>query len=191
MSSLVERVEINYPLEKDWLSCATVAPAFFSVSITYISSWCWLTSTYLNILIWFSIEVLHHALHLQKKRLALNKKYCYIAGNFFPTACALIGYFEVTDTWHLTMKLFPAKISERTTLQNLWRQRVTVHDHPRMLSWPTTAGTARFNEFSASKFRLRQHSDSRETKLTVSLGTNHYYYCGHEDCLVRENKKHH
>ena len=31
-----------------------------------------------------------------KKKLALNKKYCYIAGNFFPTACVLIGYFEVT-----------------------------------------------------------------------------------------------
>ena len=125
MSPLVERVEINCPFEKDWLSCATVAPAFFSVSIRYISSWCWLTSTYLNILIWFSIEVLHHALHLQKKRLALNKKYCYIAGNFFQTACALIGYFEVT--WHLTIKLFPAKISQRATLQNLWCQRVTVH----------------------------------------------------------------
>ena len=38
-----------------------------------------------------------------------------IAGNFFPTARALIGYFEVT--WHLTMKLFPAKISEKATLQ--------------------------------------------------------------------------
>ena len=130
MSSLVERVEINYPLEKDWLSCATVAPAFFSVSITYISSWCWLTSTYLNILICFSIEVLHHAFHLQKVQ--LNKKYCYIAGNFFPTACALIGYFEVT--WHLTIKLFPAKISKRATLQNLWSQRVTVHCYLRMLT---------------------------------------------------------
>ena len=31
-----------------------------------------------------------------KKKLVLNKKYCYIAGNFFQTACALIGYFEVT-----------------------------------------------------------------------------------------------
>ena len=187
MSSLVERVEINYPLEKDWLSCATVAPAFFSVSIRYISSWCWLTSTYLNILIWFSIEVLHHAFHLQKVQ--LNKKYCYIAGNFFLAARALIGYFEVR--WHLTMKLFPAKISERATLQNLWRQVATVHDHPRMLSWPTTAVTARFYEFSASKFRVRQHWDSRETKLTVSLRTNQYssvYYCGHGDCLVRENK---
>ena len=187
MSPLVERVEINYPLEKDWLSCATVAPAFFSVSIRYISSWCWLTSTYLNILIWFSIEVLHHAFHLQKVK--LNKKYCYIAGNFFLAARALIGYFEVT--WHLTMKLFPAKISERATLQNLWRQVATVHDHPRMLSWPTTAVTARFYEFSASKFRVRQHWDSRETKLTVSLRTNQYlsvYYCGHGDCLVRENK---
>ena len=111
MSSLVERVEMNYPLEKDWLSWATVAPPSFSVSITY--SWCWLTSTYLNILIWFSIEVLHHAFHLQKKkRLALNKKYCYIAGNFFPTACALIGYFEVT--WHMTSN------NETVSRQNLW-----------------------------------------------------------------------
>ena len=42
-----------------------------------------------------------------------------MAGNFFPA-----GYFNVT--WHLTMKLFPAKISERVTLQSLWRQRVTV-----------------------------------------------------------------
>ena len=125
-----------------------------------------------------------------KGRLQLNKKYCYIAGNFFPTACALIGYFEVT--WHLIMKLFPAKMSERATLQNLWRQRVTVHDYP--LSWPTTAVTARFYKFPATKFRLRQHWDSRETKLTVSLGTSQYlsvYYCGHGDCLVRENKSHH
>ena len=124
-------------------------------------------ATYLNILIWFSIEVLHHAFHLQKKDFRWN---CYIAENLFPTARALIGYFEVT--WHLTMKLFPAKISERATLQNLWRQRLTVHNYPRMLSWPTTAVTARFYEFSASKFRLRQHWDSRETKLTVSLGTS-------------------
>ena len=43
--------------------------------------------------------------------------FCYVAGIFFPTARALIGYFEVTR--HLTMKLFPAKISERATLQNL------------------------------------------------------------------------
>ena len=152
------------------MSCATVAPVFLSVSLTYISTRYWLTSTYLNILICFSIEVLHHAFHLQKVQ--LNKKYCYIARNFFLAARALIGYFEVT--WHLTMKLFPAKISERATLQNLWRQVATAHDHPRMLSWPTTAVTARFNEFSASKFRLRQHWDSRQTKLTVSLGTNQY-----------------
>ena len=32
------------------------------------------------------------------------------------------------------MKLFPAKISERETVQNLWRQRVTVHCYPRMLT---------------------------------------------------------
>ena len=42
-----------------------------------------------------------------------NKSNCYIAGNFFSTARGLIGYCEVT--WHLTMKLFPAKLSERST----------------------------------------------------------------------------
>ena len=31
-----------------------------------------------------------------------------------------------------TMKLFPAKISKRATLQNLWRHRVTVHRYPRI-----------------------------------------------------------
>ena len=34
--------------------------------------------------------------------------------------------------------------SNKETLQNLWRQRVTVH------SWPTTAFTARFNKFPTS-----------------------------------------
>ena len=45
----------------------------------------------------------------------LNTFKCYIAGNLFLTARTLIGYFEVTS--HLTMKLFPADISERATLQ--------------------------------------------------------------------------
>ena len=36
---------------------------------------------------------------------------------FFPTARALIGYFEVT--WHPTMKLFPSKTSEQAILKNL------------------------------------------------------------------------
>jgi len=48
---------------------------------------------------------------------------CYIAGEFLPTARALIGYFQVS--WNLTMKLFTAKLSERATLQNPWRHRVT------------------------------------------------------------------
>ena len=70
-----------------------------------------------------------------------------IAGIFFPTVRALIGYFEVT--WHLTMKLFlPAKISERGTLQNLWRQRVTMQCLlPRML----TARKIYFHKFVGEK----------------------------------------
>ena len=61
-----------------------------------------------------------------------NKYICYIPGNVFPTARALIGYFEVT--WHLTLKMFPAKISERAALQTLWRRKVTVKCYPRMLT---------------------------------------------------------
>ena len=36
----------------------------------------------------------------------------------FPTVHALIGYFEVT--WHLTIKLFPAKISKQATVQKIY-----------------------------------------------------------------------
>ena len=28
--------------------------------------------------------------------IVIHKTHCYIAGNFVPTACTLIGYFEVT-----------------------------------------------------------------------------------------------
>ena len=45
--------------------------------------------------------------------------FSYTAGILSPAVRALIGYFEVT--WRLTIKLFPAKTSERETLQNLWR----------------------------------------------------------------------
>ena len=51
----------------------------------------------------------------------LDKQCCYIAGNFFSTARSLIGYFDVAS--HLTMKLFPAKISERATLQKIYDVR--------------------------------------------------------------------
>ena len=40
-----------------------------------------------------------------------------MAGNFFPTRCALIGYFEATC--HLAMKLFTAKMADvRVTVGN-------------------------------------------------------------------------
>ena len=78
-----------------------------------------------------------------------NKYICYIAGNFFPTARTLIGYFEVT--WHLTLKLLPAKISERATLQSLWHHRVTVHCYPRML----TSGEIYFHNFVHEKVFFR------------------------------------
>ena len=49
-----------------------------------------------------------------------NNQLCYIAGVFPATARPIIGQFIVT--WHLTMKLFPAKCHERATLRKLWRQ---------------------------------------------------------------------
>ena len=52
--------------------------------------------------------------------------------NCFPPVRSLIGYFEVK--WHRTMKLFLAEISERATVQNLWRQRVTAHCYRGMLT---------------------------------------------------------
>ena len=64
--------------------------------------------------------------------LDLHNCFCYVDGNFFSTVHALIGYFEVT--WHLTMKLFPAKISEQATMQNPWRQRATVQCYLWMLT---------------------------------------------------------
>ena len=49
----------------------------------------------------------------------LHNLHCYIAENFFSTARSVIGYFEVT--WHLTMKLFPAKICEEDFRGDRWK----------------------------------------------------------------------
>ena len=52
---------------------------------------------------------------------------------FFSTARALIGYFEVT--LHPTMKLFPAKISEQAPLKNL-QLRANVPNIHGLKVWP-------------------------------------------------------
>ena len=77
------------------------------------------------------------------------KSFCYIARNFFSTARGLIGNFEVT--WHLTIKLFPDKISERETLQKIYDVRGLQCNVTREC-WPMTAVTARLNEYPPSKF---------------------------------------
>ena len=53
-------------------------------------------------------------------------------GNFFLTARALIGYFEVT--WHQTNETVSRQNFWKGTLLNLCRQRETVHCYPRMLT---------------------------------------------------------
>ena len=53
--------------------------------------------------------------------------------SFFPTSKNLIDHFEVT--WHLTMKLFPAKSLGAGKIAKLWRERVNgeVEEVDRML----------------------------------------------------------
>ena len=46
-----------------------------------------------------------------------NNTFCYIAEIFLSTAHALTGYFKVT--LYLTVRLFPAKVSECATVQNI------------------------------------------------------------------------
>ena len=78
------------------------------------------------------------------------------------------------------MKLFPAKISERATLQNLWRQKVTVHCYPRMLN----AREIYFHKFVTKKVflgglynkSLKDWSPGKQlilfpSNLNVSLGS--------------------
>ena len=101
-----------------------------------------------------------------------NNSFCFLAGNFFPTSCTLLGYFEVT--WQLTMKLFPAKIFELATLQNLWRQRVTPLCYPRMLT-----NNRRYSEVlmnfqlynkSLEDWSLRKQLILLPSNLNVSIG---------------------
>ena len=74
---------------------------------------------------------------------------CYFAGVFPATARPFIGYFMVT--WHLTMKLFPAKSHERATLRKLWRQTGNSSLLPTKC-WPLlhviTGISARFSNFA-------------------------------------------
>ena len=116
-----------------------------------------------------------------------NNSFCFLAGNFFQTACTLIGDFKVT--WQLTMKLFPAKIFERATPQNLWRQRVTVLCYPRMLTddhrYSKVSWISSYNKslkdrslgkqwiMLPSNLNVSELWDSQETKLTVSFRTSH------------------
>ena len=92
-----------YPPPLPWASCSI--NCIYHLVNVLLARWLW------N----FEDNYRYHSAIIWNK-----ERSCYVAGNFFPTACILIGYYE--DTWHLTMKLFPSKIFERATLQNLWQQ---------------------------------------------------------------------
>ena len=111
----------EFMLQFDGSGCITVVGAWFlSILFSYMLDYYFTTLILRRFEVWHSGNVMIECIS--------EEAICYyIAGNFFPTACTVIGYFEVTWHIYLTMKLFPAKISEKATLQNLWCQRVTVH----------------------------------------------------------------
>ena len=82
---------------------------------------------------------------------------------------ALVGYFEVT--WHLTIKLFPAKISERAKLQkNLWRQEVIVHCHWLLARFSFINFLAVFPPWTYTKLKLEKISGQKLPTLFVGWG---------------------
>ena len=101
-------------------------------------------------------------------------------------------------TWHLTMKLFPAKCHERATLRKLWRQTGNSSLLPAKC-WSLLHMIARISvrfsnfafvlfcyitnhlmtgplgnsKFSFPRIPMFPSTSSRETKFTVPLGTSH------------------
>ena len=109
----------------------------------------------------------------------IDRACVYIAVNFFPTARALIGYFEVT--WHLTMKLCLAKITERAGnitksmtsegnsalfLSNVDRRAQLQRGLMKFFQLQKSPAIGGFIVTSLFTFLL---ISSRETKITVSL----------------------
>ena len=124
------------------------------------------------------------------------KAVCYIAGVLPATARPFIAWFIVT--WHLTMKLFPAKCHERATLRKLWCQAGNSSLLPAKC-WPLLHVICQLRDYlfstglthllcyitnhlmtvplGNSEFCFPRISmfrwDSQETKFTVPLGTSH------------------
>ena len=121
---------------------------------------------------------------------------CYIAENFAPTTRVFIGYFEVA--WHLRIKLFPAKslwagnsAKSMTSEGNNALLTANVDQRPPLLLslhvFLFVLYNKSLNECSLGKQLISfpsnfnaslgcasgKHWDSRQTELTVSLGTSH------------------
>ena len=92
----------------------------------------WQKSRSLSKLRWRREGERHQTKGLMSRTIAVHvryKSFCYIAGVFPATARPFIGWIMVT--WHLTMKLFPAKCHERQHCENYDVKRETVHCYPR------------------------------------------------------------
>ena len=138
----------EFMLQFDGSGCITVVGAWFlSILFSYMPDY------YFTTLILRRFEVWHSG-NVMIECISEEAIYYYVAGNFFPTACTVIGYFEVTWHIYLTMKLFPAK-------NNVWEGNIAKS----LMSEGNSAPSQCFPQL-----RLGKHWDSWETKLTVFRG---------------------
>ena len=91
---------------------------------------------------------------------------CYIARNFFLTARAIIGYFEVTC--HQTNETVSRQNLWKGTLLNLCRQRETVHCYPRMLTG-SAIHSIQFPEISVQNSMDRFGATGKVSKKLIHL----------------------
>ena len=138
----------EFMLQFNGSGCITVGGAWFlSILFSYMLDY------YFTTLILRRFEVWHSG-NVMIECISEEAIYYYVAGNFFPTACTVIGYFEVTWHIYLTMKLFPAK-------NNVWEGNIAKS----LMSEGNSAPSQCFPQL-----RLGKHWDSWETKLTVFPG---------------------
>ena len=102
-----------------------------------------------------------------------NNGFCFLAGNFFPTACTLLGYFKVT--WHMTCTLLwllqghMTANNETVSCQNLWAGNIaksmTSVGNSALLPANVDRQPQLFEDWS-----LRKQLISLPSNLNVSIG---------------------
>lgn len=116
-----------------------------------------------------------------KIKTKFNKKRCHITGNFFPNRSRFHWFLWGHMTYNniTVSRQSPAEILEADTLQNLWRQRVTVQCYPRTLSarWGVEIFTKGYNKWSLGQtvnfISLKSQCLLRKQSMSVYLNGYH------------------